>query len=199
MLKRGVSSFSSCSGNRVTGKKGKGIRRILILGELLVRRQNPGEWARRETSCVFIGLETLGDTSGLISYCFPFSSVLQKPVVFVYSAGWVSFPDCFMSLLLGHKMLNICGILMILHFYWFENELRAKALIPPSFTKCCLRCQCGFFATQVIIKQWVSLTLKSKWLCMIYSFMFLKSASVFLFTDLWKSSGTHWCLFQILF
>lgn len=49
----------------------------------------------------------------------------------------------------------------------------------------------GFFATQVIIKQQVSLILKPRWLCMIYSFMFLKSASVFLFTGLWKSSETH--------
>lgn len=63
---------------------------------------------------------------------------------FILWIRYVSFSGCFMPLLMPYNIANICRILMILHFYWFENELRTKDVIPPSFSKCYLRCQCDF-------------------------------------------------------
>jgi len=56
----------------------------------------------------------------------------------------VSCADWFMHLRMSYKILNISRIMMILHFYRFENGLTTKDLIPLSLAKCSLRSQWDF-------------------------------------------------------
>lgn len=195
MLKRGVSSFCSYSGNRVTGKKGKGIRRILILGELLVRRENPGEWARRGTSCVFIGLETLGDTSGLISNRLLISIFLCTPKV--------SYVCLFCRLGIFSWLFHVSASGPQDAEHLWDPDLKINWELRLSFLH--LLPSAAWDASVVFLPpKW---SLNSEFLslwnpddCVWFTHLcFLKNASVFLFTDLWKSSETHWCLYQILF